>query len=61
MFRIKFGPQITIGNVSRGAHVVLECEHINEVVELIESGVAETFLAMERECQSDAPAQIRKL
>ncbi len=39
MFRIKLGEHITLGDISRGPHAVIECDHINEVVELIKSGV----------------------
>jgi len=61
MYRIKLGPHITIGNISRGSTVVLECEHINEVVDLIKSGVLDHLVEVEREMRPKAGEVIREL
>lgn len=39
MFRIKLGEHITVGNISRGPRAVIECDHVNELADLIKSGV----------------------
>ena len=61
MFRIKIGPHITIGNISRGSTIVLECEHINEVADLINSGALQHFVELERDMRPQADEVIRKL
>lgn len=39
MFRLKLGEHITIGNISRGPRAVIECDHINELTDLVNSGM----------------------
>lgn len=54
MFRIKLGEHITFGDISRGPRAVIECDHINEVSDLIKSGVLRTLIDI-----NDAPAKSR--
>lgn len=37
MYRIKLGDHITVGNVSKGPRIVLECDDIRELDFLIQS------------------------
>ena len=53
MFRIKIGEHITIGDVSRGPKAVVECDHINEVVDLIRSGALVELVALKTPSEQD--------
>lgn len=53
MFRIKIGEHITIGDVSRGPKAVVECDHINEVVDLIRSGALAELVGLQTPSQQD--------
>ncbi len=39
VYRIKLGEHVTMGDISRGPRAVVECDHINEFVELMKSGI----------------------
>ncbi len=47
MFRLKIGDHVTLGDISRGPRIVIECDQINEFVDLLKSGAIAELVDME--------------
>lgn len=54
MFRIKIGDNTTVNNITKGPRIVLECDTVNEVVDLITACVFDHILDVEERASAEA-------